>query len=80
MVMDKPQVPSDLWEQMDSVRAEVLTPEQPSDTFTISQYADKYRIPSRTAFDHLRRLATAGKVKLVGRSPRGKNFYRMVDK
>ena len=78
--MDKPQVPPDLWEQMDSVRVEVLTPEQPSGTFTINQYADKYKIPSRTALDHIRRLLNAGKIEPAGKSIRGKNFYRMVDK
>ena len=78
--MDKPQVPPDLWEQMDSVRVKVLTPEQPSGTFTVNQYADKYKMPYRTASDHLRRLLKAGEIETAGKSIRGKNFYRMVSK
>ena len=77
--MDKPQAPSDLWEQIAEAEKRRVGDAQPPNSFTAKDYAAHLKSTSRLARDRLFRLVEAGKIKIVGH--RGKiNFYRMVDK
>ncbi len=77
--MDKPQVPSDLWEQIADAEQSRVGEGQPPNSFTAKDYATLLNSTSRLARDRLFRLVEAGKIKIVGHQGRV-NYYRMVDK
>ncbi len=62
--MEKPQPPSDLWEQLDVVIREVVPP-RPPNSFTVREYRAKYGVPRCTAQDQVAKLVDAGKLKKI---------------
>ncbi|KKM73016.1 hypothetical protein LCGC14_1414760 [marine sediment metagenome] len=74
--MEKPQPPSDLWEQLDAVIKEVV-PFQPPDSFTIKEYRVKYGIPRCTAQDQVQKLCDAGKLEKIRHGNRV--YFRLVN-
>ena len=73
--MEKPTPPSDLWEQLDAAKKEIV-PVRPPDCFTVQDYRTRYNVPRATAQDQLQKLCASGKVEriVLGRHV----FYKMV--
>lgn len=64
------------WAAVDRARGDVLQPERPEGSFTIAEYAERYRVPASTAQMQLARLVKAGK--LACQRFGHKNLYRVV--
>lgn len=75
----KPKAPPDLWAQMDALRETVLRHiEPPPGSFTVSDYAQRYKVCESTAKVQIMRLCHSGKLRMAGRIGK-RAFYAPVE-
>ena len=76
--MEKPQPPSDLWQKIDEARAQLpVKREPPEGSFSVQDYARKYKLPRATAAEQVRNLLDKGLLERAG-SVGNQKFYRLV--
>jgi len=72
----KPEPPADLWEQLDRIKSNAK-PQRPPGSFTVNDYAARYKISRSSALRQLGALVDAEKLTCVQIVEGGttKNFY-----
>jgi hypothetical protein len=75
-----PKAPADLWEQLDAIRGSShMTVVDDEDLFTTRQYAERYGLPTRTAYEQIQKLLQSKLVEVA--FVKGRTFfYRPLSK
>jgi hypothetical protein len=75
-----PKAPADLWEQLDAIRSTShMTTVVDEDLFTTRQYAERYGLPTRTAYEQIQKMLKSKLVEVA--FVKGRTFfYRPLDK
>ena len=72
----KPEPPSDLWEQLDSIVDRI---EKDPGSFTVEEFSQRYKMGYGAAAAKINRLIQAGAIKRLGRGAEGIAYYGIVE-
>lgn len=76
----KPEPPEDMWQRLEALLVHTYPTQRPEGGFTVAEYATRFQISNRTAFDRLNKLVTLGLIDKFGTTQgKIKAYYKIKD-